>query len=152
MALVTRWFKPADARAVRAIHGTCHPTWPARPAAWFHAHPTLVAVQDGEVVGMTSFSLALPPTTLNVSQGEIGVGHGVEVHHDYRGCGLGWALATARHAMLAELGVGFFIGMTQPDNAPMLAIFRKQGLTRHQHLRGVYPDGTDGVMYVGTVA
>ena len=34
------------------------------------------------------------------------------------GQGYGWELAQARHAMLKRLGIGFFFGMTQPNNPP----------------------------------
>jgi GNAT superfamily N-acetyltransferase len=142
-----------DLDALAALHALCHPTWGPRPELWWFAHPTLVLEEDGQLIGSTSFSVAYPPTVAlaRLHPAEIGYGHGVSVHPGRRGQGLGWTLAEARHAVLRALGITFFIGQTQPDNAPMLAIFARQGLAASVRIAKAYPDGTDGVLYLGSL-
>lgn len=147
----------ADVPAVQALDAVCHPAWPAKPAGWWWAHPTLVLELNGSgVVGATSCAISLAPATelvalLDHDRAEIGWGHGVEVAPGLRGQGWGWRLAEARHQRLAGLGIRFFLGMTQPDNAPMLAIFARQRLHRSVAVPRAYPDGSPGVLYTGGI-
>ena len=151
----TRPMAPVDEPAVRALYEACYPHRPPRAGGWYFAHPTLVLEHRGTVLGSTSFSVSPPPTEdlarRLVHGGEMGWGHGVEVRPDQRGKGFGWQLAEARHQVLRDLGIDFFIGMTQPDNGAMIAIFARQGLTEQARLLRAYPDGGDAVLYAGAV-
>ena len=147
-----RMMEPRDLANVQRLQAMCNPTWPNRPALWWHAHPTLVMDDFGLIVGSTSFSISIATDSSFQNRGaEVAYGHGVNVHPERQGHWHGWALAQARHAALKELGITFFMGFTQPGNKPMLSIFRKQGLTFHTRLPRIYPDGSDGLMYVGGV-
>jgi len=141
-----------DLEAVEALYAACHPTWPARSSLWWHAHPTLVLEEAAVIIGSTSFSLSIATDREFQNRGtEVAYGHGVNVDPARRGQGWGWRLAAGRHDALKTLGIGFFMGFTQPGNASMLAIFRRQGLTFHARLPRIYPDGSEGLMYVGGV-
>lgn len=94
-------------------------------------------------------SISLPPTPTLAALGEIGYGHGLSVHPEARGQGLGWTLIEARRRVLADLGLSFFIGMTQPDNGPVLEFFRRQGLRCEGRVEIAYPDGAPGLIYMG---
>ena len=144
--------EPRDLEAVQALYATCHPTWPPRSSLWWHAHPTLVLEQDGEIIGSTSFSISIATDRDFQTKGaEVAYGHGVSVDPAHRGQGWGWILADGRHTVLKRLGIGFFMGFTQPGNTAMEAIFTRQGLTFHTRLAHIYPDGSDGLMYTGGV-
>lgn len=151
-----RPFQDKDARAVHALYAACHPTWPAKPQTWWWGHPTLVFVVPGPVlVGATAFALSPPPSpglaTMLTQGQEIGWGMGVYVHPDYQGKGHGRWLAEVRHKALKALGCHYFIGLTQPDNKAMIAIFARQGLTRGLTVPRVYPSGEPGVVYSGEI-
>jgi ribosomal protein S18 acetylase RimI-like enzyme len=141
-----------DAVALNTLHALCHPSWPERSPLWWWTHPTLVLELDGAIIGSTSFVVCMPPTPHLAEVGtEIGYGHGVAVHSDHRGQNYGWLLADARHQVFRDLGIAFFIGMTQPDNKAMIHIFERQGLRRGKRIRKAYPDGADVVLYTGGV-
>lgn len=151
-----RQMQARDGKALDALYAMCHPTWPARPEGWWWAHPTLVLTDGKWIIGATSFTVSLAPAAeilklLKWDRAEVGWGHGVYVHAGDRGKGYGWKLAEARHAMLRRLGVEFFFGQTQPDNAPMIAIFERQQLTRGVTIPDIYHDGEAGVLYHGRI-
>jgi RimJ/RimL family protein N-acetyltransferase len=142
----------ADAKSLSELHALCHPTWPERSEIWWRCHPTLVLEDGDSVIGSTSFVICMPPTPHLAEVGtEIGYGHGVTVHPDHRGQKYGWLLAEARHQVFRDLGLGFFIGMTQPENQPMIRIFERQGLRRGRRIRKGYPDGADVILYTGAI-
>ena len=151
-----RPFAFADMEAVNTVYGRCHPEWPAKLPNWWWGHPTLVLDIDGKIVGATACSISLAPAPelarlLTHDRAEIGWGQGVYVDPQWRGHGWGWHLAEARHVTLRAMGIQFFLGMTQPDNAAMIAIFERQRLTRGQTVPQVYPDGQAGVVYSGGI-
>lgn len=152
-----RHFKDRDEDAVNKVYAACHPAWPApRPGFWW-GHPTLVLVEDGEIIGATAFCVAAPPSQdvagalAKRNLHEAGWGHGVYVHPSQRGHGYGWILATARHEALLALGVTYFFGMTQPTNTAMLAIFKRQRLSKIVTVPKIYPDGSDGLLFAGEI-
>jgi GNAT superfamily N-acetyltransferase len=151
-----RRFCGQDAPALDALFALCHPTWPAKPEGWWWAYPTLVLEVNRRVVGCTAFAVSPPPAPnltqlLDPGRTEMGWGKGVYVDPEVRGLGFGLRLAQARHAALKALDVGFFIGVTQPDNRAMCAIFEHQGLLRGAIIPKVYPDGQAGVLYTGGI-
>ena len=153
MALI-RPMLPEEDRYVRKIYTLCHPKWSSRPKRWFFACPTLVALERDEVIGSTSFFLSYPPPSLLPDGGDrfIMWGHGVYVHPDHRGRGIGLQLCEARFRTARTLGIEFFIGMTWPSNKPMIHIFEQQGCALNpQRVSHAYPEnfGDDqlGLMY-----
>lgn len=156
--MVAPWIRPyeaADVDVVETVYAACHPTWPAKPVDYWWAHPTLVLEGDGvDIIGFTACTVGLAPVAelIRLRQDvEVGWGHGVYVLPAERGKGYGWALAQARHAVLKALGVRLFFGMTQPTNAPMIAIFTRQGLIPKATIPNTYPDGQAGVLYTGEI-
>lgn len=152
-----RHFADADAAAVNRLYAACHPTWPIKPEGFWWAHPTLVLMgRSGDIIGATAMTLGLAPATelaelLAHNRAEVGWGHGVYVDPAHRGKGYGWMLADARHQALRALGAGFFLGMTQPDNTPMRAIFARQGLEKRLQVPNNYPDGQAAILYTGRI-
>ena len=152
-----RRMQEEDVELVNKLYTDCHPTWPEKPDGWWWAHPTLVLTVGGPLlVGATSFSVSPAPspelvTLMRRDRPEIGWGHGVYVTPDYRRKGYGWQLAEARRAALKELGVEFFIGMTQPTNLAMQRVFARQGLTRGVTIPKGYPDGSSAILYHGGI-
>lgn len=150
-----RLFKQSDADALGRIQAQCHPNWPAPRVNWWWAHPTIVLEVEGQVIGSTSCTVNAAPTPdlmrLTHNRPEVGWGQGVNVDPAWRGHGYGWDLAQARHVTLKALGVDYFIGMTQPDNHAMIAIFERQRLTRGETIPKHYPDGQPGVLYHGGI-
>jgi GNAT superfamily N-acetyltransferase len=151
-----RAFTEADGEAVDKLYAACHPTWPAKPSGYWWGHPTLVLEMAGEVIGSTSCTISFAPAEtlvklLRRDRAEVGWGHGVYVMPQQRGKGYGWELAQARHQALLSLGINFFFGMTQPDNVAMMAIFKRQQLTRSASVPNAYPDGRAAVLYHGGI-
>ena len=152
-----RHFRGNDADAVDRLYARCHPGWPAKPAGWWWAHPTLVLeTEEGLLIGATAFAVSPAPaadlmTLLDNDRAEVGWGKGLYVAPDHGGQGHGWRLAQARHQALRGLGVHFFLGLTQPDNVPMRAIFMRQKLKQGVTVPRIYPDGQAGVMYHGEI-
>ena len=147
---VVRPLLPQEDDGVRALYKLCHPTWPERPPSWFFAYPTLVVSDGRKVIGSTSFSVSYPPQEL-MSHNTIMYGQDVCVHPEYRKLGIGLALCEARFAIARSVGVTLFLGFTWKQNAPMLAIFEKQGLKLYSEVASQYPDGERCLMYAGPV-
>jgi len=134
---------------VRELHALCHPDY-ERPPYFFLAHPTLVKIVDGRVIGFTSFSVAPAPACPHLLEaGELMYGHGLAILPTYQNLGYGTALVEARRQIGLALGVEVFIGMTEPDNVGMLRIFERQGLKAYETRPSAYPNGAAGVVYVG---
>ena len=135
---------------VRRLYEVCHPRWPRKPKHWYQAHPTLVLFHGATLLGFTSYSVGPPPTTLASSgETELMYGHGVYVHPDHRGKGYGQQLADARLKVCRALGLLTFVGMTQPDNAPMRAIFARHNMKTWGQVPSAYPDGAEALIYMG---
>jgi GNAT superfamily N-acetyltransferase len=150
-----RRFIDADTAACHALYAACHPTWPDKPLDFWWAHPTLVLEVEGAVCGSTSFSVGIMPVqevAHLLPQGEeMGWGHGVYVDPTRHGQGYGWVLAQARHETLRALGVTVFVGLTQPNNHAMRAIFARQGLTHTHTVPDSYPGHIPGLFYAGAI-
>ncbi len=144
--------RPRDWPGLKALQVACYPTWPEKVGPWYAAHPTLVIRAGKTIIGATSFSLSFPPQMIPHA-GELCYGHGVAVHPDHRGRGLGWLLADARHQAAREGGASFFIGMTWASNHGMIRIFERQGLKPFQTIIDAYPwhegDDKNGMLYTG---
>lgn len=125
-----------DEAAVRKVCEICAPDTQIRPTHWFFVHPTLVAVEDGKIVGFTSFVI-----------NELANGDGTIVLHcctmcvlpEYRRRGIAKALYAAREAIGRESGATMFCGNARPGNTPMLKIFRAHGLKHFDTIQ--LPDG-----------
>lgn len=139
-----RPLEPKDAAGVRALYTECHPGWPARPRGWFTAYPTLVAIEDAELVGFTSFSIG------NYTGLVMLTGQDLCVQPAARGTGVGLALHLERCAFGAGVGARMFSGITQPENKAMVRIFERCGYHACQPAPG-YFWGEDGVVYLGAL-
>lgn len=144
---VIRPMAPAEEIDVRHLYEVLYPRWPRKPNHWYQAHPTLVLFSGATIIGSTSYSVGMPPMQ-GITTAEVMYGHGLYVHPGFQGRGFGRQLADARFAVGAELGLQF-IGMTQPGNAAMKAIFESQGLTAWGEVAEAYPDGSTGLIYMG---
>lgn len=144
--MTPRWMVPSEDAGVRALFARCHPGNTPRPPHWFQAHPTLVVYDDLRLVGFTSFVLA------PCSKGYVAYGHDLCVAPERRQEGLGTLLHAARCRIARDLGAVDFVGLTAPDNTPMIAIFERQGLTPQQTIPNAYPDECrDGVVWIGSL-
>jgi GNAT superfamily N-acetyltransferase len=143
--------REGDVAGVQDVFAACEPTWPTRSPLWWWAHPTVVMEADGRIVGYASFSISLPPTPelASARRAEIGWGHGMAVHPDYHGQGIGRQLAAYRSDVMRALGLRFFIGHAQPGNQAMAAIFRAQGLEATVTIPNGLPDGAPVTLYMG---
>lgn len=153
MAIKIRPMRPDEDQTVRELFEVCHPHWAPKPAGYFSAFSTLVAIQGSELIGSTSFFVSYPPPSLLPDEERFVMwGHGVYVQPKHRGQGLGLKLCDARLQMARRMGFGFFIGMTWPSNKPMIRIFEQQGLTLNpMSVSHAYPENfsedQNGVMY-----
>lgn len=144
-----RPMEQVDEVDVRRLYKICHPRWPAKPPHWYHAHATQVLEVQGQVVGFTAYSVGPPPSAITMAEPELMFGHGVYVHPDYRRKGYGRQLADERLSICRELRLRTFVGMTQPHNAAMRAIFDAQGLKQYGEAPKAYPDGATALIYLG---
>lgn len=95
----------ADKKAVAALAAL----WRVKPPD----QHTLVAVENGTVVGYASWGLTADKHAY---------GAGVIVHPDWRGKGLGSRLHGARLQAAQQQGATHFVGQTQESNEPMRRI------------------------------
>ena len=150
-ALPIRPMLPDEDKQVRELYRLCHPKWPERPPQFYFAYPTLVAVDGDRIAGSTSFSCSFPTTPAIGTASTIMYGHDVCVHPDYRGTGLGMALAEARLAIARDVRAELFLGFTWDENDGMRRIFEKQGMHVHTTIPNLHPGGVPGLLYVGEV-
>jgi GNAT superfamily N-acetyltransferase len=142
--MLIRSMLPAEEAAVRHLYAACHAHWPARSLRWYQAYPTLVAVEDGLIVGFTSYSVSSYSGMVTVG------GQDLCVLPEAQGTGIGLALHLERCAIGADVGAHMFTGLTQENNHAMIAIFKKCGYHRCQDIGRAFPDG-DGVIYLGAL-
>lgn len=141
-----RGFEESDCRA---IYAACHPGWPAQRPRWYEAHPTLIALEQGEVVGYTSYSLVMQP---EVSlEGEVMIGYGIDIKPGHHGKGIGRALCDARLELARAVGAKVFVGHAAPGNDAMIRLFARDGFTPVQEVPNGYPDGPL-VLFMGPIA
>jgi GNAT superfamily N-acetyltransferase len=131
---------------VRDIAALCHPEWPERPTFWYTAFPTLVALMGNkQIIGYTAFAI-------NTSMGLLMVaGQDIGVDPAFQGQGVGAKLHRYRLDVGSSVGARMFCGPTQPDNTAMIAIFEAEGHHACQQLPKYFPDGKDGVLYLGDI-
>lgn len=110
-----REMRPDEEPQVRALCATLPGMDMAaeRPEGFHLARPTLVAVEDGIVVGHTTWSQQQGFTAWEETA----------VHADYRGRGIGRALMEARAARTP----GFVIGACHDENEPMVHLLTTMG-------------------------
>jgi GNAT superfamily N-acetyltransferase len=130
---------PGDVDQVRHIATLCGR--PAQPKNWYFTHPTLVAiVGDKQVLGFTSYTVALMPGFGNVMYGQ-----DICVHPDHRGLGIATDLHAARLQMARDVGVKTFMGTADPTNKAIVQILEKSGLHR------CLPVSDNSYLYVGPI-
>lgn len=138
-----RSFEETD---VRAIYRACHPTWPRQPDRFYEAHPTLIALEQGDVVGFCSYSLGMAP---EISAAEIMIGHGIDIRPGHEGKGYGRALCDARLVVARSVGATVFLGHAAPDNHAMIRLFERDGFKPYGATTD--PGGGRVLLYMGPV-
>jgi GNAT superfamily N-acetyltransferase len=130
---------------VRALCATCHPGWDDPSPHWFFANPTLV-VLDEQLVAYTSYAMNMDDAgRLAIYLQDTGVAPAA------RGRGLSRVLMNARLDIGRSMGARLAVGMTQPDNVPMLGLLRSCGFRELTTLPGAYTQvhpAADGVVFV----
>jgi GNAT superfamily N-acetyltransferase len=139
MKLIPSYMMVGDESQVRALYKVCHPGAVSRPIGWYFAHPTLVIIDKGVVVGHTSFTVTLIP-----GFGQTMYGMDVCVDPKYRGKGIGTSLHAARLTIAYGVGARIFMGVTNSENKSMIRILERAGA------HACVPVGDD-TLYVGSV-
>jgi phosphinothricin acetyltransferase len=103
--------------------------WQIRSALHY---PILVALDDGEVLGFSSFADFRPWPCYRYT-----IEHSVHVRADARNRGVGTALIKALFPRAAALGKHIMIGGIDADNAASIHLHRKLGFEPVAHLREV---------------
>lgn len=134
---------------VRQLAREVHPSWPQRPKFWFHANPTIVALEKGKVVGYGSYTVDNHPAgnSFIMYLRDSGVSPAVQ------GRGVGQALLKKRMDVGAHLGIHMFTGCTAPTNLPMRAILKKAGFHQCQRVPDYFAFNDppeDGLIYIHT--
>jgi GNAT superfamily N-acetyltransferase len=130
----------------RDLFRAAHPGWPEPVASWFIAYPTLLAWRGDQPVGYTQFSMNMTDTGYLVMYGQ-----DLYVSPEARGQGLGMRLQQKRLEIARDLGAVAFAGVTAPDNAAMLAIFKACGAVPLHQVPGYYRYDTpprDGIIHM----
>ena len=129
---------------VRELYRICHPKWPEPPGPHFFAYPTVVAIADypHNVVGYAQYAMNLDDA------GHISVWlKDTCVAPEARGHGVARALMLERLRIGFEMGAVAALGMTQPENAPMLGLLRSLHFDEREHFQHAYPAGEDGIFF-----
>lgn len=134
---------PSSAVFVRRLYAACHPGWPMPPSAHFFAYPTIVASENAEILGYASYSMNLTDTGLR----QIWLQDSGVAEHA-RGRGIARELLRYRLDIGRAMSVSHAIGMTQPDNHPMLRLLRTEGFDEVHSYPAAYPDGQAGVLFI----
>lgn len=131
--------------AVRRLYKICHPNWDEPSLHWFYANPTLMIVEDG-LIAYSSYSMNINDDgVLSIFLQDTGVAP------FERGRGLSRVLMNARLDIGRSMGAKFAIGMTQPDNKPMLGLLQSIGFREVAAAPNVYTNvrpHLDGVMFL----
>lgn len=145
--MIYRHMETEDEPLVRALTRRCHPTWPQRPKFWYHANPTLVAVEKDQVIGYGCYTVDNHPA------GNSFIMYlrdsGVDPMH--QGQGIGKALLQKRMDVGAHLGIHMYVGCTAPTNYPMRSILKSLGFHGCQTVPGYFPfndPAEDGIIYI----
>lgn len=142
-----RHMDTADESLVRELTRLCHPTWPQRPKFWYHANPTVVAVEDKRVIGYGCYTVDNHPAGNSFIMYLRDSG----VHPDERGRGIGRSLIQKRMGVGAHLGIHMFVGCTAPTNLPMRAILKAEGFHSCQRIPDYFAFNNppeDGLLYI----
>ena len=151
MALLYRHMESADEPKIRELTRRCHPSWPPRPKFWYHANPTIVALDEDRVVGYGSYTVDNHPAGNSFIQ----YLRDSAVDPDYRGQGIGRALLLKRMQVGRMVGCAMFVGMTWPGNAPMRAILKSAGFHECQRVPNGFPyndPSDDGIICINAGA
>lgn len=149
MELLYRHMETADEPKVRELTRKCHPTWPPRPKFWYHANPTIVALDEDRVVGYGSYTVDNHPAGTSFIQ----YLRDSAVDPEYRGHGIGRALLQKRMSVGRCVGCAMFVGMTWPENTPMRAILHSEGFHACQTVPNAFSfNPADGIIYINAGA
>ena len=149
MDLLYRHMETADEPKVRLLTKQCHPTWPARPKFWYHANPTIVALDDDRVVGYGSYTVDNHPAGTSFIQ----YLRDSAVDETYRGLGSGRTLIQKRMMVARSVGCAMFVGMTWAENKPMRRILESEGFHACQTVPNAFPyTPADGIIYINAGA
>lgn len=143
--------RPDDLHGVNTVFAACYPSKPVPHALWWWSHPTVVIPDEARIVGYATFSISLPPTVelAGLVANEVGWGHGMAVHPDSHGQGVGTRLHAYRNEVMRALGLRFFIGHAHPHHSAMQAIFAADGLKATVDVIGT--DGLPVTLYMGAI-
>jgi RimJ/RimL family protein N-acetyltransferase len=144
-----RHMETADEQHVRKLTKICHPTWPQRPKFWYHANPTVVAIEKGRVIGYGCYTVDNHPAgnSLIMYLRDSGV------DPDERGRGIGRALLDKRMSVGGHLGINMYVGCTAPTNLPMRAMLQAAGFHKCQRVPEYFAFNNppeDGLIYIHT--
>ena len=129
---------------MRDLYRACHPTWPELPGPHFYAWPTLVAIAPypHNLVGYSSYGLNVDDNgRLAIWLKDTGVAPEV------RGQGIARELMMERLRIGREMGAGVALGMTQPENKPMLALLHSLNFEERLRIKNAYPAGETGIFF-----
>ena len=142
-----RHMDTADESQVRALARRGHPTWPSRPKFWYQANPTIVAVEDGEIIGSCSYTVDNHPA----GNSFIMYFRDVCVDPAHQNRGIGRALQAQRMSVGRYLGIQMFVGCTAPSNGPMRKLFTSMGFHACQRVPNHFAFNNppeDGIIYI----
>lgn len=153
--ILYRHMATVDEPQVRELTRRCHPTWPQRPKFWYHANPTIVAIQEssfpqvepGTVIGYGCYTVDNHPAGASF----IMYLRDSAVDPGYRGRGIGRQLLHKRMAVGRSVGVQMFVGCTWPENTPMRDILKRAGFHGCQTVPNGFPFNdppADGIIYI----
>jgi ribosomal-protein-alanine N-acetyltransferase len=106
----------------RDLRSALHPWRELRSALFYEAYPTFVMEEDSRLVGYTAWTLT--------PDGRVMHGMDLAVDPDVQGRGYGTRLMRERFQIALGMQVVQFIGACAADNAAMIALFERFGLTR----------------------
>jgi GNAT superfamily N-acetyltransferase len=134
MGILYRHMETKDEPLVRELTRKCHPSWPPRPKFWYHANPTIVAVEDERLIGYGSYTVDNHPAGMSFIQ----YLRDSAVDPDQRSRGIGRALLVKRMAVGRSVGCAMFVGMTWDENSSMRAILKSEGFHECQRVPNAF--------------
>lgn len=142
-----RHMETADEPLVRELTRLCHPSWPQRPKFWYHANPTIVALEGRRVIGYGCYTVDNHPAGNSFIMYLRDSG----VHPDERGRGIGRSLIQKRMGVGGHLGIHMFVGCTAPSNLSMRAILKAEDFHSCQRVPNYFAFNDppeDGLIYI----
>ena len=145
--ILYRHMQDAEEPLVRDLTRRCHPSWPPRPKFWYHANPTIVAMEDDHVIGYGCYTVDNHPA----GNSFVMYLRDSAVDPDHRGRGIGRALIQKRMQVGRYVGCAMFVGCTWPENTPMRAILKSEGFHGCQTVPNYFQYNDpprDGIIYI----